>query len=86
MQSSKRVLFFKVSSFPPSILDTNSLPITSLRCNIFCKVNNILLNICLSYFFVHFKKGPEYRVFYKVFIPLMRFLLQRLVLRNFLVL
>ena len=59
-------------------------------CKDLCIVINfvVLWSICLSFSIVHFKNGPEYltRESAQMIIPLMKFLLQSLVSRSFLVL
>ena len=73
-----------VSPFRPSFLDTKSL--SSLGCKVLCIVINflVLFSISLS-FLVHFKNGLVHitRGTAQVFISLMRFLLQSIVLRRF---
>ena len=78
------------SPLPPSFLDTYSLSMSSLGCNVLCMVISFLVpwSIYLSSSHVHFKKGPEYlaRETAQVFIPLIRFLLHSFVSSSFLVL
>ena len=78
------------SPLPPSFLDTYSQSTSSLGCNVLCMIISFLVlwSICLSSFLVHLRKGPEYlaRCTAKVFIPLMRFLLESFVSSSFLVL
>ena len=73
-----------------SFLDTYSQSILSLSSEALCIIINFLVlwSICLIFTIVHFKKGPEYlaKEADLLFIPLMRFLLQSLVSRSFLVL
>ena len=78
------------SALPPSFLDTYSLSMSSLECNALCMVISFLVlwSICLSSSLVHLRKGPEYltRGTAQLFIPLIRFLPESLVLSGFLVL
>ena len=80
------IVFKFSSSFFSWLIHT----ISSLESKPLCIVINFLVLwlICLSFSLIHSKKGPEYltRETVQVFIPLMRFLLQSLVLRIFLVL
>ena len=73
-----------------SLFFTHSLSMLSPECKKLCKVNNFLVlwSICLSYSLVHFKNGQEYFTTgtVQVYIPVMRFLLQSLVSRSFLIL
>ena len=76
-------------SLPPSFLNTCSLPMSSFRCKDICSVINFLDIgfIYMSSSFVYFKKCPKCltRGTIQRFIPLMRFILQSLVLRSFLI-
>ena len=73
------------SSLPP-FFDTYSLSTSSYRCKALCIVINFLVlwSICLSSLFVYFKNDFEYlkRCTARLFIPLMRFLLQSMVSRS----
>ena len=79
-----------VSPLPPSVLDTCSLSLSHLGCKALCIVISflVLLSVCLSSSLIYFKNCPEYPISgtAQLFIPLMRFLLQSLVSRCFLVL
>ena len=76
------------SPLPSTFLDTLSM--SSLRCTASWIVINLLVlsSIYLSYPLVHFKNGLKYltRGTAQMFISLMKFLQQNLVLRSFLVL
>ena len=77
------------SLFPLSFLGTYSLSISSLRCKFLGIVINfpVLLSNSLNSSLVYFKNGPKYLTNSSVllFIPLIRFLLQSLLSRSFLV-
>ena len=69
----------------PPFLDTYSRSISSLRCKALCLAINfrVLCSLCQRFSIFHFKNSPEYltRETAKLFIPLIRFLLQSLVSR-----
>ena len=73
---------------PLPFLDTYSQSMSSLGCKVLCMVISFLVLwfICWSSP-IHFKNGPKYltKETTQAFIPLMRFLLQRLVSRRLLV-
>ena len=74
----------------PSFLDTYSLFSSTLRCKALCIVISFLVlwSICWNSFLIHFKNDSVYftRGTTQVIIPLIKFLLYRLVLISFLVL
>ena len=74
-----------LASHLPPFLKTNTLSMSSLGYKTLCIIISFLVlwSVCLSSFLVQFKNGPGYLT--RVFIPLMRFLFQSLVSRNFLV-
>ena len=78
-----------VSPLPPSFLDTyDYMSTSSVGCNALGVFISFLVlwSICLSSTLVHFKKGPEYltRSIARVFILLIRFLLDSFVSSSFL--
>ena len=78
------------SSLPSSFLETYRLSTSSLGCDALCIVVSFLVlwSICLSSSLVHLRKGLEYLTSgtTRVFIPLIRFLLESFVSSSFLVL
>ena len=78
-----------VKPLPPPFLDTYNLFMSSVGCKTLYTIIHFLLHwfICLNSSFTHFKNGPGYltRRTTLVFIPLMKFLLQILISRSFLV-
>ena len=82
-------LFAVISPLPLPFLDSHRLPMLSLGCKTLWIVIKSLVfwSIYLSSSLVHFKNGPDYltKETVLVFFSLMRFLLQSLVSRSFLV-